>query len=116
MTTNIDFLNTMDNSFRMKSVQWLKETISSKKEITILDLRAKEAFDKDSIIGSINIPLKEISKRYNELDSSKPLISLCNGSVQSAYAIMFLYSMGFTEVYNLSGGFSSWKKFHEAEN
>jgi len=115
MTENSEFLTSMDKTFRMKSAEWLMEA-KEKDNLSILDLRAKEAFERNNIKGSINILLKDLPHRFKELDSSKPLIALCNGSVQSAYAIMFLYSVGFKEVFNLSGGFSNWEKFQEDFN
>jgi len=96
----------------MKTPEWLKEMKASSAPLSILDLRGSEAFDKSHIDGSINIPLNELPKKFKSIlpDRSVTIVALCNGSVQSAYAIMFLYSRGYKEVYNLSGGFSRWEK------
>ncbi|MCP4138493.1 MAG: DUF1847 domain-containing protein [bacterium] len=109
---NKNFIENLDNSFAMKSPHWLKEKLTSNDPLTIIDLRGKEAFDKSNIHGSINIPLKELPGNYKDLlpEKNNDIVCLCNGSVQSAYAIMFLYSRGYKKVHNLSGGFSRWEK------
>ena len=109
---NAGFLAGMDAQFRMKTPEWLNSMIEAGKPLYILDLRGSEVFNTSHIAGSINVPLSELPKKYISLfpDRSIPIVALCNGSVQSAYAIMFLYSRGYREVYNLSGGFSRWEK------
>jgi len=109
---NIEFIKTMDKSFRMKSPDWLLDRINNGANTTIIDLRGEKAFTNSRITGSINIPLNELPERYGLLpdDRSATIVCACNGSVQSAYAIMFLFSWGYSNVYNLSGGFSSWEK------
>ena len=104
------FLKGIDDSFRMKSPDWLADLILSETPITILDVRKSDGFDKGHIKGSVNIPLRELPLSYNRLERQWPIICVCNGSVQSAYAVMYLSMKGFKEVYNLSGGFSRWQK------
>jgi len=109
---NAEFLANMDSQFRMKTPEWLKEMMASSAPLYILDLRGSEAFDKSHINGSINVSLNELPKKFKTIlpDRGTVVVALCNGSVQSAYAIMFLYSRGYKDVYNLSGGFSRWEK------
>ncbi|OGI10059.1 MAG: hypothetical protein A2Y40_08750 [Candidatus Margulisbacteria bacterium GWF2_35_9] len=111
--TNTKFLESyLDNKMGMKPSSWLREQLNTQQNISIIDLRDVLAYEEGNILGSINIPLKELPSRYKELlfDRNKPIICYCNGSIQSAYAIMFLYSKGYKTVYNLSGGFSGWQK------
>ncbi len=109
---NAGFLNDMDQQFRMKTPDWLKEKIISGSPLFILDLRGSDAFSKAHIAGSINVPLSSLPEEFKMHlpDRTAAVVAVCNGSVQSAYAIMFLYSRGYREVYNLSGGFSRWEK------
>lgn len=109
---NAGFIKNMDNQFRMKTPEWLKNKIETGIPLFILDLRGSEAFTASRIAGSINIPLVELPEKFMSIlpDRGATIVALCNGSVQSAYAIMFLYSRGYKEVYNLSGGFSRWEK------
>lgn len=109
------FIEALDNKFNMRNSQWLSEQLSSDNPPFILDLRHPDEFEKQHIPGSTNIPLKSLSRQKNQLpgDKTTTIVALCNGGIQSAYAIVYLFSLGFTKVYNLSGGFGSWKKLQQ---
>jgi len=76
----------------------------------LVDVRAEAAFLASHVPGSLNVPLRTLPDRYRELlpDRKRRVVFVCQGSVQSAYALAFLASRGYREVYNLSGGFSRW--------
>lgn len=105
------FIESLDSSFNMRSPAWLKERIDANSGIVIIDLRAPGAFYAEHIEGSVNIQLRDLPSQYQRLENFKDrdVICLCNGSVQSAYAIAYLYTRGFRKVHNLSGGFSRYK-------
>jgi uncharacterized metal-binding protein/rhodanese-related sulfurtransferase len=105
------FIESLDSSFNMRSPAWLKERIAENNGIVIIDLRPPKSFHAEHIEGSLNIQLKDLPSQYQNLEQYKnrDIICLCNGSVQSAYAIGYLYSRGFKMVHNLSGGFSRFK-------
>ena len=110
---NSDFLAKMDSSFKIKGHDWLKERIKEADPPAIVDVRAESAYQSGSIPGSINLPLNTLPEKYAEVlgpPGEREIVCVCNGSVQSAYAIMFLYSRGYTQVYNLSGGYSRWSR------
>lgn len=112
-----DFLtNYLGSSMRMKSNVWLREQLAVKQNLVILDVRDQATFQNEAIPGSINIPLAELPALFKDKLPSKqrPIICVCNGSVQSAYAVSFLYAKGYQTVYNLSGGFSGWLKSKNA--
>ncbi len=106
------FIDSLDSSFNMKSHEWLVQKLKSRENIIILDLRTPENFAEEHIAKSINIPLKDIPAQYRTLpkDRDIEIICVCNGNVQSAYALAYLFSRGYRKVYNLSGGFSRFKK------
>ncbi|MBN2344484.1 MAG: DUF1847 domain-containing protein [Deltaproteobacteria bacterium] len=105
-----DFITSLDNSFAMKSPEWLAEQMNFDEALTVIDLRGAEAVAKARIPGSVHIPLKQLPQLHTRLDREHKIVCVCNGSVQSAYAIMFLHTRGFKQVFNLSGGFSRWQK------
>lgn len=107
---NTAFLEALDDHFAMKPPEWLHHHIQSEMPTTIVDLRPSAAFVAAHIPTSINIELKELVTNLHMLQRDNHIVCVCNGSVQSAYAIMFLYSRGFSHVYNLSGGFSRWQR------
>jgi rhodanese-related sulfurtransferase len=107
---NAQFLENIDSAFAMKPASWLLEKLEAGERINIIDLRGSEAFNKSHIKGAVNILLKDLPSYGRRFDKTLPTICVCNGSVQSAYAVMFLHGRGYTRVYNLSGGMSSWEK------
>jgi uncharacterized metal-binding protein/rhodanese-related sulfurtransferase len=110
---NADFLTKhLDEKFGMRSRDWLRAQIESQSDVIILDVRASKGFEQGHIEGSINIPLKQLPVQYRDQlpERSATIICVCNGSIQAAYASMFLYSRGYHNVYSLSGGYSGWKK------
>jgi adenylyltransferase/sulfurtransferase len=54
------------------------------------------------------IPLGDLPKRMNELDSSREIVAHCKMGGRSAKAVNLLRRAGFTKVYNLTGGILAW--------
>lgn len=83
----------------MKLKKIIKEKLG-----TIVDVRSHEEFMGGHVVGSINIPLKEIPQRIEELRTLKePLILCCASGNRSGQALLLLTEHGI-ESYN--GG--SW--------
>ncbi len=70
---------------------------------TIVDVRTKEEFSKESLNYTINIPLSDIIDRVNELKKMQPLVLCCLSGVRSGKATEYLKSIGFEKVYNGGG-------------
>lgn len=58
-----------------------------------------------SIKGAINIPLRELYARQNELPKDKDIYVYCRTAHRSLDAVNFLASLGFDNVVNVNGGF-----------
>lgn len=87
----------------------LKSWQRNAKTYLLLDVREEwehAAFN----IGGINIPLGDIMARKTELDNSKPIVIYCEKGIRSAIAIQRLEQYGFSDLYNLTGGMTAWKK------
>ena len=54
------------------------------------------------------IPLGELPRRVNELDSSVEMVVHCRSGKRSADAIHFLQTAGFKKLWNLKGGVLAW--------
>lgn len=54
------------------------------------------------------IPLRELTRRMEELDGERPLVVYCRTGVRSARAVAMLRQAGRTEVLNLAGGIMAW--------
>ena len=78
----------------------------------VLDVRATAEFGNGRIPKSKNIPLAEITKRVDEIAKfkDKPVIVACGGGTRAGAAMRVLKQNGFTDVYQLQGGFGAWQQ------
>jgi len=74
----------------------------------VLDVRTEQEFAKSHIPGAILIPLQQLPGRCQELDSSHEILVICAGGIRSTQACKFLSQQGFTNLYNVIGGMSSY--------
>ncbi len=79
----------------------------------VLDVREPWEFERARLLGSVHIPLGQITARIEELDCDQKIVCLCHHGVRSLQVARFLQSRGFTDVYNLSGGIDAWS--HEVD-
>ena len=89
------------------SVEELKKKLDAKADIFILDVREPHEYQICNLKGYL-IPVGDLPKRVNELDSSREIITHCRSGVRSAKAVNFLRRSGFKKVYNLTGGILAW--------
>ncbi len=78
----------------------------------VLDIRDTGEFSGGHIPKSKNIPLAEIDKRIDEIVrfKDKPVIIACRANNRAASASKLLKRHGFTDVYQLAGGFGAWQQ------
>jgi adenylyltransferase/sulfurtransferase len=89
------------------SVEELKKKMDAKADIFILDVREPHEYQICNLSGYL-IPVGDLPKRVNELDSSREIIAHCKLGGRSAKAVNFLRRSGFKKVYNLTGGITAW--------
>ncbi|MGB9236329.1 MAG: molybdopterin-synthase adenylyltransferase MoeB [Terriglobales bacterium] len=89
------------------SVEELKKKLDAKADIFILDVREPHEYQICNLKGYL-IPVGDLPKRVNELDSSREIIAHCKMGGRSAKAVNFLRRSGFKKVYNLTGGITAW--------
>lgn len=77
-----------------------------KKGAQIIDVRSRGEYASGHVVGSVNIPLNELSNSKQKIKKNVPLITCCASGMRSASAKVTLTSMGYTEVYN-GGGWMS---------
>jgi rhodanese-related sulfurtransferase len=90
-------------------VNTLKQWMSNGNTRQLLDVREPWEFNHSCIEGSINIPLTEISHRFDELDTGKDIIVICHHGARSLQVVHFLKNAGFNnKIVNLDGGIDAW--------
>ena len=93
------------------NVEQAREYIHKKPpdELTLLDVRQPNEYEAGHIPGARLIPLPDIVSRLGEIDSNKAAVVYCAVGGRSRIAAQMMAAQGFSEVYNLSGGFKAWK-------
>ncbi|MGB9105094.1 MAG: molybdopterin-synthase adenylyltransferase MoeB [Terriglobales bacterium] len=89
------------------SVEELKRRRDAGEDIFVLDVREPHEYQICNLGGYL-IPLNDLPKRVNELDSSREIVAQCKMGGRSAKAVDFLRQAGFTKVKNLTGGINAW--------
>src|SRR5690348_717092 len=88
-------------------VEELKQRLDRGEDLFILDVREPHEYQICNIGGHL-IPLGDLPKRVNELDTSKEIVAHCRSGVRSAKAVNFLRQAGLKKVHNLAGGILAW--------
>ena len=95
-------------------VEELKRRLDAGDDLFVLDVREPHEYQICNIGGHL-IPLGDLPKRVNELDSSREIVAHCRSGVRSAKAVGFLQQAGFKKVHNLAGGILAWADRVELE-
>lgn len=74
----------------------------------VLDVREPWERQIASIDGSIDIPMRDLPGRIDELDRAAGVAVLCHSGIRSAQVAGYLASQGFARVANVTGGIDAW--------
>lgn len=82
----------------------------NREDASVLDIREAREMDGRKIVGAIHIPFSQLKDRVGEIKAAKdkPLVVYCARGQRSLMAGSVLKSAGFTDLYNLNGGFKAW--------
>ena len=86
--------------------------LDQKKGMMLLDVRTDKEYGQGHIPGAVHVPLSEIGDKIKKLKKDKDLVVYCQSGNRSIWAIKRLMGMGYTNLYNLKGGYSAWKRTH----
>ena len=86
------------------------QKITQHTEGVVLDVRTADEFKSGHLPKAINanVMSNELITKAGKLHKAKPVFVYCRSGARSARACKTLVNMGFTDVYNMSGGISSW--------
>jgi len=96
----------------MKDVGTLEVTqLINAGNAVLLDVREPKEYEGGRLPKAIHIPLSQLSSRAQELAkvAGRPVVVYCERGNRSRMAGGQLAKQGFTELYNLNGGFTAWK-------
>ena len=90
--------------------QQVKRRLDAGEALRLLDVREPWECAIASLAGSVNIPMGEITSRWQELDADSEIVVVCKAGSRSRRVAQFLAAQGFGRVYNLSGGIAAWTR------
>jgi sulfur-carrier protein adenylyltransferase/sulfurtransferase len=77
-------------------------------KFVLIDVREPHEYQICSIPNAKLIPLGDLPKRVNELNSADEIVAHCKSGMRSAKAVEFLKQSGFRKVRNMKGGILAW--------
>lgn len=98
------------NNCKILNPQDFKAAISAG-SVQLVDVRTVMEFRSGHIAGALNIDYFEqenFRAAFEKLDKNKPLYIYCRSGNRSQKAANRLTDMGFTEIYDLAGGYVNW--------
>ena len=96
----------------MKDVGNLNVThLINTQDAVLLDVRETKEYEGGRLPKAIHIPLSQLDSRAAELAklTSRPVVAYCARGNRSRMAGAAPARMGFTDIYNLHGGYNAWK-------
>lgn len=86
--------------------------IMKQNDFQVLDVRTADEYSEGNVPGSQNIDwyAEDFNNQLKSLDKNKPVLVYCKVGGRSAQAAERLSKLGFTQVYDMEGGFMKWQK------
>jgi MoaD family protein len=86
----------------------VKRKLDRGDSFVLIDVREPHEYQICNIPGAKLIPLGDLPKRVNELNSADEIVAHCKSGARSAKAVDFLKQAGFKKVRNMKGGILAW--------
>ncbi len=89
--------------------QDLKRMLTGRKDQLLLDVRSEKSFKEGHIDGAVNIPLYQITRRYDELPLDRTVVLIDDRGFRTFLAGRYLERKGF-KVMRLFAGMRGWQE------
>ena len=83
----------------------------NQKKVTVIDVRTPEEFAEGHIAGAQNINFNDpaFQSKLDALDKNQAYLVHCKSGGRSGKSLSVFKSLGFTNIYHMSGGFMDWE-------
>lgn len=95
------------DEIKTMTVEELKEKMQQEK-ILIVDVRNEEDYEKQHIPEAIFLDQYNFNNFVANTKKEQTIVVCCYRGNRSKKTVLHLMEKGFTEVYNLTGGFNAW--------
>ncbi len=94
---------------KSRHISWDKLLEHNLSSVFLLDVRTSEEYALGTIEGAANIPHYEVRKRLSEIPRDRTVVVFCGVGLRAYLAERILRQNGWTDVYNLSGGYKTYQ-------
>jgi hydroxyacylglutathione hydrolase len=94
---------------RPKSTSLSPREASTRRDLLIVDVRAREEWRTGHVPGARHIPLDELPGHLDELADAQPIAFICQSGGRSQRATKIAGQAGL-DVINIDGGMLAWKR------
>lgn len=104
--------NAVIQKSNMVSPQKVKDIMDSNKKINLVDVRRSDEYEAGHLKDSVLLTLDTIDKQAAEIlpDRDQAYYVYCRTGRRSALAVEQLRQMGYSNVFDMSGGISEWDR------
>ena len=104
--------NTDTKEIQMVSPIQVYEAVYGEDSMQLVDVRTEDEYNVSHLKSAQNICVtsNDFKEKVKTLDKKKPVYVYCKKGGRSAKAAAILKEMGFTKVYDLQGGLTSWQE------
>ena len=92
-----------------RHIQWHELLEKDLSTLFLLDVRTPEEYSLGTIEGAVNIPHYEVRKRLPEIPRDRTIVVFCAAGLRAYLAERILREHGYTDIYNLSGGYKTYQ-------
>jgi rhodanese-related sulfurtransferase len=95
------------------SVNTLEATqLINRQDALVVDVREQAEYAQSHVLNARLLPLSQIEAKIGDIEKfkDKPVILYCATGNRSSAAASVLRKGGFSNVFNLSGGFAAWQQ------
>ncbi|MFW6150424.1 MAG: rhodanese-like domain-containing protein, partial [Chloroflexota bacterium] len=93
----------------LMSVQELRHSLERGEELTVLDVRGLDEWQRGHIEGARNIYVGHLEERLGEVPRDKAVVVMCSSGWRGGLGASILLRAGYPNVMNVLGGFGAWK-------
>lgn len=93
------------------SIEEVREVMNNEEKMQLVDVRTPEEYREGHLKSAKNINVTEddFREKAQQLNKDEPVYLYCRSGKRSAKAAEILREMGFSEIYDMEGGFLKWE-------
>lgn len=109
-----EFLNNIPRDYyTVKEVDEIKRLVREK-NAQLIDVREPLEYATGHILNAINIPLRELANKQDQIATDRPVIVYCAVGYRTAMGVETLHLLGYNNVLGYPGSVQGWKAAGES--